>query len=199
MIGNLAAHLKQLLRFSGREGVKAFWTYALFVIAGLFWALAAVMMPIMAHTLATAEQIARTHPEDVTVSQGPGQISVQVHGNHPEMMPDFETMTQSMWPIMVVGVVLLAAAVARRLHDRGRSGLWGLLPLPFLVTGLVLMPRIARQMMAAQEPDMTAFFALFVNNMLYLASLGLLVFLLIKPGDPAANRWGEPPADSARL
>jgi len=199
MLRNLVSHLAQLWRFNGREGVAAFWTYAMFVIIGLLWAMMAAMMPVMARMMAKASEIARSHPEDVTVSSGPGNFSVQIHGYHPELQPDFSDMTGAMMPIMVVAIILLAAAVTRRLHDGGRRGWWGLLPLPFLFAGLYLMPRISTAMMAAPNPDLTAFFALFVNNVVYLALLGLLIYFLIKPGDGLANRYGEPPANSGRL
>jgi uncharacterized membrane protein YhaH (DUF805 family) len=199
MLRNLLNHLTQLWRVTGREGVKAFWTYAMFVIMGLFGAMVAVMIPFMARFSANAAEIAKTHPEDVSITQGPGHYSVQVRGNHPELIPDFAALAVAMLPIMLLAVMLLAAAVSRRLHDRGLSGIWGLLPLPFLVTSLVMMPRIAGQMTAMQGPDMTAFFTLFVNNMIYLATLGLLVFLLLKPGDAAANRYGAPPADPGQI
>ncbi len=34
--------------------------------------------------------------------------------------------------MFVALVATLAAAIARRLHDVGRSALWGLIPLPFI-------------------------------------------------------------------
>jgi hypothetical protein len=33
---------------------------------------------------------------------------------------------------------------------------------------------------------------MFANNMIYLASLGLLIFLLTRPGQPDENRFGPP-------
>ncbi len=54
MLRNLVSHLAQLWRFNGREGVAAFWTYAMFVIIGLLWAMMAAMMPVMARMMAKA-------------------------------------------------------------------------------------------------------------------------------------------------
>jgi uncharacterized membrane protein YhaH (DUF805 family) len=93
-----------------------------------------------------------------------------------------------------VVVALLAAAVTRRLHDSGRRGFWGLPPVIFLAVGLSLFPRIFQNMLSGQmTPDTLKVFGLmFANNMLYLASLGLLVFLLVRPGQLSENRFGPP-------
>jgi uncharacterized membrane protein YhaH (DUF805 family) len=91
-------------------------------------------------------------------------------------------------------VVLLAAAVARRLHDRNRRGYWGLLPLPFLAAGLALMPGIFERAAAGREiPDPRLFLALVLNNLVYLAALGFLIVLLAGPGTTGPNRFGPPP------
>ena len=72
----------------------------------------------------------------------------------PEMLvPDFSSL---FWPIVLINLVtvlLLAAAVARRLHDRNRTALWGLLPLPSMILGLVAMPTKMPIFAAQAEPD----------------------------------------------
>lgn len=187
-MASIRFHLANLFRFSGREGVASFWIFAGCVIGLAFAAMMAVMVPMMTSTFARMQAFAEAHPDQATVHQGPGSYSITIEGHHPELMPDFGAFTGAFAVIVAVFIVLLAAAVVRRLHDRGKSGAWGLLPLPFLAAGFILMPRL----FSSAEPDMGLFGYLFLNNMIY---LGLLVFLIIrlaKPGDRESNRYGEP-------
>ena len=88
-------------------------------------------------------------------------------------------------------ILFLAAAVARRLHDRDRSALWGLLPLPFLAFGFVAMRSLFAAFGTGHEPDLRLFTALVVSNMLYLGSLTFLIVQLASGGNPGPNRYGE--------
>lgn len=60
----------------------------------------------------------------------------------------------------------------------------------FLGIGLTLFPSLFQRLMAGDESAMSLFLPLFANNMAYLASLGLLVFLLCRDSKPDANRYG---------
>jgi uncharacterized membrane protein YhaH (DUF805 family) len=183
-----------LLRFSGRDTVAQFWAWAGTLLAVTFVAGGYFALRLMRRLLEQAQHIAATHPEDVTVTQGPGRISVQITGNHPELMPDFASLVPMMIAVTGVFVVLVAAAVARRLHDRDKSGFWGLLPLPFLVAGFVLMPLVSESFLA-NTPNFGLFFLLFFNNVLYLALLLYLAIILAMPGTSGANRFGEATAN----
>jgi uncharacterized membrane protein YhaH (DUF805 family) len=93
-------------------------------------------------------------------------------------------------------VAMLAAAVTRRLHDAGRSGAYGLLPLPFLALGFFLFGVLTSGMLMGEDVrgDHGTVFALgFANNLVYLGTLAFLVFLLVKPSDASENRFGPPP------
>jgi uncharacterized membrane protein YhaH (DUF805 family) len=99
---------------------------------------------------------------------------------------------------IVAAIVLLAAAIVRRLHDCGRSGFWALVPLPFLSVGFVLM---SRQFQSTGEPDLRLFFTVFANNFVYVILLGVLILQLSRPGRRTTNRFGaapETPADRRR-
>ena len=89
-------------------------------------------------------------------------------------------------------VAAAAPVSARQTADAPTDSLraWGLLPLPFLFSGFALMPA----MFAAPVPDATLFMALFANNVVYIGTLVLLVFLLTRPGEREENRYGAPPA-----
>jgi uncharacterized membrane protein YhaH (DUF805 family) len=88
-------------------------------------------------------------------------------------------------------VLLLAAAVVRRLHDRGLSGAWGLLPLPFLGFAFFAMHR-ALSTAFADQPD-SLFDTAFASAALYDVSIIVLIVLLAGRSDQAANRFGPGP------
>jgi len=183
-----------LLRFSGRDPARRFWPYAGVVIALMFAGAAATMGPIMSQSFARMERFAAEHPDQATVTRGPSSYSIQIQGSHPELMPDVTPFFTAMQVGCALVVALLAAAVTRRLHDRGRRGWWGLAPLPFLIVGLTLFPRFFQSTLAGDlTPDSMRMFGLiFTNNLLYLASLGLLIFLLAGASQAGENRFGPP-------
>ena len=183
-----------LLGFSGRDPARRFWPYAGAVMALFFFAAFATMAPIMIGTFARMQAFATEHPDQATVTRGPGSYSIEIHGNHPELMPDVTPFFVAMQVGAALAVLLLAAAVTRRLHDRGRRGWWGLPPLIFLAVGLTLFPRLFNSALNGQDtPDTMAMFGLMMaNNLLYLASLALLVFLLAGASQPGENRFGPP-------
>lgn len=181
-------HLRNLGRFSGRDPRKMFWPWAIGLMITTMMVMTAVMIPAMVRMTA----LARQYPERSQISVGPGTYSVQINGHVPEMAPIMTTILIGVAIIAAVNILLLAASVTRRLHDRGKSGLWGLLPLPFLATGLVLMPMIFGSI-ERDGPPMNLFFAGFFNNIIYLATLGYLIFLLARSGERTHNRFGPPP------
>jgi uncharacterized membrane protein YhaH (DUF805 family) len=85
-------------------------------------------------------------------------------------------------------VVLLAAAVARRLHDGGLSALWGLLPLPFVAGGFATFLCLLSQFGAGRF-DPALFFLGFVNNLLYLVAIAWLIVLLARRSMSGPNRF----------
>jgi len=142
----------------------------------------------MAETMRRMQEFAAAHPDKARIESGPGHYRISVEGHHPELFAGFEEMMIGMVIVVAVAVVLLTAAVARRLHDRGRTGFWGLAPLPFFAFGSVMMPRV----MTSATPDMGLFFLMFFNNAIYIGSLVLLVVILAGPGSPAPNKFGNP-------
>lgn len=182
----------KLARFSGRDTQRQFWIYAIVPIVAAFIGSYVVMIPMIAGSLADMQQFALEHPEQATVRSTPTSYSIEIEGYHPELMPDFSGVIPGM-AIVLVGVIgLLAAAVTRRLHDRNRRGYWGLIPLPFLATGLFGMQKVFASF-ATSEPDLRWFFLIFFNNMAYIGSIVLLVVWLARSGTPGANRYGPDP------
>lgn len=194
MMDNLKFHLRSLLVFSGREPRRLFWPWvAAVMVLNMATAMLAIV-PIFVSFFASVSRFAREHPEQATVTSGPGSYSVQVHGNHPEFMPDFGGFMAVSAIAALVTVLLLAAAVARRLHDCNRSALLGLLPVPFLAVGMVIMPVVFGQALHGGEPDIGMFLLLFGNNLAYLTMLGVLIALTAGKSTTGENRFGPPHA-----
>ena len=185
-------NLANLFRFSGRDGRALFWPYALAIVGLDFIAMFALIAPGMAGSFARMQRFAASHPDQATVESGPGPYSITIHGSHPELMPDMSFLSGGVALIAVLNVVLLAAAVSRRLHDRHWRGWWGLLPLPFLGFGLLMMPRFFASVRAGHSPEMQLFMTIFLNNVVYIASLAVLAVLLMGEGTKGPNRFGDP-------
>ncbi|MBO9726610.1 MAG: DUF805 domain-containing protein [Novosphingobium sp.] len=182
-------HLVRLAKFSGRETRAQFWPYAA-VVAGIAMVCGfAMAMPMVLASMAKMRQFALEHPEQATISSGPGRYEIEIQGYHPELMPDIAPFLTAMEGVMALLIVLTAAAVVRRLHDTGLSGAWGLLPLPFLFFGFARMPVL----FADPAFDTRLFGLLFLNNFCYLGALGVLVLLLARSGKTEENRYGPVP------
>ena len=191
--GMISLHLKSLFKFSGRESKGQFWPWAGIVFALVTISALAVTGPAIMTSISRMQEFARAHPEQATVMSGPGYYQIRIDGVHPELAPDLGMMIPALALVMGATVLLLAAAVARRLHDTGRTGLWGLMPLPFLLGGIGLMQGLFHDVSKGGF-DGGAFMLVLLNNMIYLASLAALIVLLALPGSPGANRFGPPAA-----
>ncbi len=87
--------------------------------------------------------------------------------------------------------MLLAAAVTRQLHDTGRTGAWGLAPLPFGAFGIWMQPQVFARLGSAPL-NFELLFAVYVGNVLYLAAIGLVLYRLFGEPTPSDNRFGPP-------
>lgn len=95
----------------------------------------------------------------------------------------------------IVFVLLLAAAVVRRLHDRDRTGLWGLLPLPFMIVGMANQDAavaIATARRALSRIEML----MFMTTPLFWLSVIALIVILAGEGTKGPNRFGSEPSGS---
>ena len=97
---------------------------------------------------------------------------------------------------------------SKRLHDFGKTGWLTAIPISlFLIAFVLVMMTMgglaamgAFEGMHGEDPNPAALMGAGVSAMLLgLAALVSLAFLLwvgLTPGEPAANRYGEPPADT---
>jgi uncharacterized membrane protein YhaH (DUF805 family) len=96
--------------------------------------------------------------------------------------------------IGIAFILLLAAAVVRRLHDRGKPGWWGALPLPFKALGLLIGPAVARTMTSYPPTPSPLSLLASLNGLCSLVATIILIVLLAGEGDREPNRFDEPDA-----
>jgi uncharacterized membrane protein YhaH (DUF805 family) len=181
-------HFRRLLDFRGREDRASFWPYAALAFGIIMVVGMAIFVPMMGRSMRAMQDYASQHPEQATITSGAGQYSISVEGHHPEF---FDTGGMATYLAVTFGLAVLfyAAAVVRRLHDRGKSGAWGLMPLPFILYSSIMMPRMFASFGTGAEPGMGLFFSIFFSNMLYIATLIFLIVLLAGASEPAPNRY----------
>ncbi|WP_332659781.1 DUF805 domain-containing protein [Brevundimonas sp.] len=183
---------RNLTRFSGRDTRGQFWPYAGVVFALVFLAFGVSIGLWMNALFADMSAFAAAHPDAATVHSSPGQYSIQIDGGHPEApVPDFTLFFVGMGLMLGSMVLLLAAAVSRRLHDRNLRAYWGLLPVPFLVIGMtVFLVLMDQTMQGHAEPNFGLFALLFLNNLVYMVALVSLIVMLAMRGAQGENRFG---------
>lgn len=180
-------HFARLADFRGREDRASFWPYAALVFVIDMIVGAALFVPIMVHAMAEMQRFAGLHPSGVTQTRSAsGQYSITIHAQHHPQLFSAGPMALYMGVTFGLAVLLYAAAVTRRLHDRGMTGLWGLMPLPFIIFSAIMMP----QMFASQmPPSMPVFFSTFFSNLLYVVTIVVLIVLLAGAGEAGPNRF----------
>ena len=70
-----------------------------------------------------------------------------------------------------------------------------MMPIPFIVFALVAMPKLFDQVSQVGTPDLRLFFAIFFNNILYIATLVFLIVLLCGDSTKGENRFGLEPIE----
>lgn len=173
-------HFSRLFDFAGREDRASFWPYAAIVFVIIMAAGMTIFVPLMTDAMHKMQQFAAQHPDQATVTSGPDHYAISVHGNHPVFMPAGSIATY-LALTFGLAILLYAAAVVRRLHDRGKAGYWGLMPLPFILYSSVQMPKMFASVGSGIEPDLTVFFSIFFSNLLYIITLIWLIVILAGP------------------
>lgn len=194
----LGAGLAGILNFNGRMALHDFWPYA--ITLGLALYLIGSLISLWLYF----DIGQRTGLFDLgqSAAMNRGYDALQADEVLAIMQPFFDLIVPFAAISMAAHVILLAAAIVRRLHDTGRTGLWALLPLPFFVLQVVSLDRLFARLpqMMTVDPSNPMIFAFVLDVMwgalaalLGFAAVIVLIILLCGRGTPEANRFGEPP------
>ena len=171
MANPITSNLARLADFKGREPRRRFWLYVASIVA----AYAICFAGIMVWTIHSSVSSVPDTPSDTAV------------------FPSFGAMMWANSVLVVIAVLLLSAAVSRRLHDSDTHAWWALLPVPPLIIGLILMAIVFDEFLSSDNPNISLFGFLFVNNLVYVTMLGLLCTKLVAAGSIGNNRFGPHP------
>jgi uncharacterized membrane protein YhaH (DUF805 family) len=190
MIGSFRHNLTRLFQLGGRSSPAQFWPYMIVMILLQIMATAIPASWWFSQTFANMQRFAAEHPDQATVTQGPGSYSVEINGYHPELTGGMQQFAIGAAVILIIFLLLTGPAMVRRLHDSNRSGLWLLPTLVTLVIALAGTPLLVNGGLNGAEPSLFLFGLLLLNNLVYLSSLLVMLLLLIADGTPGPNRYG---------
>ncbi len=186
LLSSIRHNLGRLLQFSGRDTRRQFWPWAILVFLAHMIAGILIMIPMMAEVMNRIVKVSQSGSDG---AQDPEIVAAHVESVMVETMSDLGRLWLPSLILQAVAALLLAAAVARRLHDRDRSGYWGFLPIPFMAIGLSNLP-IAGNMVTGRELSFMQAISLSLGYGYWIALL-VLVIMLVGEGDKGANRFGE--------
>lgn len=185
---SLRHNAARIADFSGKDSRAQFWPYAGVVLVLGFIGLQVVLLHDWSAMLREMSSL-------IGVAPGPGgQIDLPPEAQERLDAAFTETFantpqTALRMAIPLAGVVvLLAAAMVRRLRDGGRSAFWALLPFPFLGVGLWGMSHLMSVAATEGTVDLTRLMAIILCNMAYLAALAWLIALLVEESSAPSSQ-----------
>lgn len=191
--------LGNLLNFTGRDARQAFWYYVLFVWLVTTGISLIVNVPLMleAGMSGFREGMAAGRSGDPAAVQAVTEASIA------RSMMDIASSTMWVKSVSaVLTVLLIGAALVRRLHDSEMSGWWALVPGSMQIANLFIAPIMMRRMIETmsrmQTADPMAGMRSMQSSMSGASVLGLVAILIvvalgIRQSTPGPNRYGEAP------
>jgi uncharacterized membrane protein YhaH (DUF805 family) len=180
-------HFRKLATFGGREDRASFWPYAALALGIAMVAAALMALPLMAWTIQAAPPF-NADPGDLNVFEVVGNFSIPAPAAAGPVLP-VDLLSAYLAATLGLSILLYAAAVCRRLHDRGWSGLWGLMPLPFVLYVLVQSVRMIDSLSRGEQPNSMTILTVATASLLYWATLLALILLLAGASEPGPNRY----------
>jgi uncharacterized membrane protein YhaH (DUF805 family) len=198
IIAAILYNFRNLFRVTGRDPRAQFWPYAIFLFIVQSIISVILMIPVLFRIVSIPFEFIRQHPPKAGQPLNPADVKEFTQKMMQEVFSEMRSVLTTVTPILtVIFVILIAAAVARRLHDRDKSGYWGLMPLPFTAFGLATMPMFFSAILAQGYDDSKLLgiggslgIAVSLNNLLYWAAVIWLIVLLARQGSPGPNRYG---------
>lgn len=190
ILASIRYNFARLLLFSGRETRAQFWPYAIFLFVLEMAVGMLLLVPVMLDMFVRMQRYMIEHPEGLPTQSYPGAAVLP-----PGLMPDMSIVTVPMAVLNLLFALLVAAAVVRRLHDRDKSGWWGLMPVPFMAYGQIMGPEAAAMMMSGGMPNSPAMLLVMLNNLLYWIAAIILVVMLAQAGTSGPNGHGPEPQE----
>lgn len=196
----LGRHLTGLADFSGRENRQPFWLWILIVYAAQMVVGMVIMIPLMMSSMTRMETTLRGDPQRFDTHP---ELAMQM------MMPMMQNIMFFAVIMSVLWLVLVAAAVTRRLHDTDRSGWWAapvyaqhvLMPLSYAVffpkfftaMGNMRDGMSPEQANAVMLPAMMPMMLLSLAGMIGFVMVIVLIVFLATDGTKGQNRFGADP------
>jgi uncharacterized membrane protein YhaH (DUF805 family) len=182
-------HFRKLASFKGREDRASFWPYAAVVFVIVMVAPSVMFIPTMVRSIRAMQEPPVQPPDPASVEAAFDGYPMPVHDPASDMMPSPGFIAAHLGVMIGLAVVLGAAAIVRRLHDRGRSGAWGLMPLPFIVYVAIQVPRLFDSTTGGGQAGMNLILSVFLADLLFMIALVALIVLLAGASDPEPNGY----------
>jgi uncharacterized membrane protein YhaH (DUF805 family) len=189
VLDSLGHNLRRLVDFRGRDTRGQFWPWAAILYLLSLIAATVVFAPVMADWMARIQRYIIEHPKGPPVAD-PYKTGANIFPT--EMMPDFSRMYVPMMIIKAVWILLMAASVTRRLHDRDRSGLWALAYVASAAIAAWFGPTVFASMSSGNLPG-ALLPLLTINNLLGFLVMVLLIIQFANRGTAGPNRFGPDP------
>ncbi|MDE2437162.1 MAG: DUF805 domain-containing protein [Sphingomonadales bacterium] len=193
MLGAIKYGLSKLLDPSGRDGRQTFWYFVLFVVVLRFVAGMVISIPLTTRTITSAVEAAKAGAD-------PAAAQAQTMAAVTAMMPQLAYYGMA---VGAVSMLLLAAALVRRLHDSDMSGWWVLLPGAIYAYALARTPeQVAKAMEIMQHMDgktppnpMTMMQGQGAMMILPWIPVLIAIWFGVRASTPGPNRFGDAPVN----
>jgi uncharacterized membrane protein YhaH (DUF805 family) len=191
MWGSIKYNLSHLLDFSGRDARQTFWYYVLFLFVLNMAVGLVTAVPLVGGMLSAIVTTAQSGDEAAVAAAMGTQMG--------------EMIGSMVWVgvfTAIGNVLLLAAALTRRLHDSNLSGWWGLLPLAvqaasswYTTTRIDEIKALTMQMMNTTDPQAAMAAQTQMSGQSWVGWVAIIVVVVfgVRKSTPGPNRYAEAP------